>query len=453
MLNKADVDYVFTAASISNSTYVSREGGCCLLFARTKNNLDLTDRQYHEEIATDPQTQKYLGDTFMILPYKNPRAKYKYGPDTHESHFLIVTNEVDDTCRKALDESDRLPVTLVHKGTPGYMYGIDVRNQCSLPDKYIVGCEKCPLQVGPESQCILMRLQVLAEDPIDLGVEDYWEKTKYWKTSIGRFVAIGSTLTAMDAVGAPAHRKVNDHDFTRVKRNLEGRQQGAKERARYSRFGNEVCTLCAMKEACWHYGNHPRWCRGYYKDNLYDIARKIVRKVEIPFTGPQLRFLLANSGLLSKYVDRRKCYTTLRTDADGKMFFAVNPKTDPQDYLRQISNFDEAVRFLTKYRSELHELQNPRPMHAKEKAILAELSARTSSPTYYNGWRSTSYPFLYIASSPNSGRFVTTYRWGHNRGGGILPWNVVATEIPDIYANFRRFLFHDRTSHPLCSGY
>ncbi|RKY28654.1 MAG: hypothetical protein DRP83_00340 [Planctomycetota bacterium] len=449
MINKTDVEYVFTAACLSNSRYLSRGVPCCLLFARTPANIDLTDRELHREIAEDPQTQKYLGDTFMILPFINHCAKYRYGPSDHESRFLIATNEADPVCRSALNDSDRLPVTLMTNGVPEYVYGIDIRNRCSFPEKYIDGCTSCPVKVEGGGACPLMSLGALAQTPApDLDIEDYWERTQYWKTQIGRFRAIGSTLTSN--VGVPeAHRNIKEHDFTLVGANLEKRQKGASERSRYAQFQKSVCSQCSMKEPCWgEYRSAPRWCNGYYDESTLEIAKNIVKRVHVPFTGPELRFLLANSGELDKRVERRKCYGTLKVHRN-RLIFAINPKTSPLNYMREIGGFQAARRFLEKYKTTL--IEPPyRRMSTNEKAVLLELAQRNHSPIYHNGWKRTSYTLLYIESTYD-GELAATYRWrNYNRGGGLLPWKLHIRTLKDIYRNFQNFIYQERQSHELC---
>lgn len=436
---KSNVEFVFTAACIREKSHdrwrhsVSRTTQCCLLFGPRTGDLDLHNRDYHKDIAESEITRRYLGTNFIILPHAS---------NTDGSTFLIATNSVDKACRVALDYAKNLPVTLVKDGVVEYTDGLTVRDACGLPDKFVVGCEGCPSTSDLPNVCALVRLMDLPTIP-EFNVDNFVETVTYWKTSIGRFRAIGPSLTSQMAIGDGA-RPINEHSFNRVDPNYALRQKGTKERTRRQAYLKVVCPQCSMREPCLSEGVNVR-CRGYY-GALNNLAGEIIRKVYNPFTESQMRTLLHNSGLFQKYYKRHKCFATLRV-ANSELQFVLIRKTDPNGIFVATGNYKEAVSWIKKYHGDPSFPSGLSRFKKQEKAAFLELASRSGSPRYFNGWRTISYPLWYITQDSN-GDFVTTYAWAHGRA--TLPWKVRIRSLEDVYKNFQSFRYVNKVHHPLC---
>ena len=429
---------MFTAACVNERgrryyRNLSRDTDGCLLFGRRSEPLDLEDRELQKEIAESEVTRELLGDDFIIIPYRN---EVSTGWDTKKvSNVLIATTTAETICKRAIEQARGLPVTLVREGRISYQDGLEIVNACSLPHKYVVGCSECASPDPTDRVCSLVQLQGL-EVP-EFTIDDYINEVKYWRTCIGRFRAIGPSLTALKAI-EPAARAINEHDFSCVSSNMQMRSDNAKEHVRIQKFRKEMCTQCAFRKPCIH-ESKPKRCYQPYLKNLDKIAKFVIANVQVPFTEHQIQTLLLNSGKLDRYVDSYKCFATFVVE-DGVLYFALNRKTAPLDFLYKTTKYETAKKWLETY------LKYPRfpdkmpRMPRQEKAALLELASRQCSPTYYNGWRSTSYPLWYIKRDI-VGKLKTTYAWANGRA--YLPWHVTVSDLLDIYQNYQHLNFAD----------
>ena len=436
----ADVEYVFTAAGLvtgNASCYLSRGAQCCLLFGQRSEHLDLSDIEHHQEIANSDLTRKLLGDTFVILPIHNTHAKVKWGPTFEPLVALIATNEMDRACYAALSQAKNLPVTLVKDGEVLHRDGFEIFNNCGIPEKYIIGCAECQASSDIPNTCSIVKtLGSTAEVP-DLGIEDFMEEVPYWKSRIGKFVAIGPSYTDNEHIAA-GQRGIHAHSFKYVNRTIDHRKGMAIDRRRVATFRKEICSQCLIKEPCWA-ERPPRYCTHYHPETLKELSLEIVRNVQCNFTGPQLRVLLANSGPLDKRYGRYKGVFTLVNTGypDHDVKFSIQRKTRPGDALQITSNYKVALEWLNKYLVNPEILEKPKPMLATEKAVLFELLERRYSPTYNNGWRRTAYPVRYVCKKGN-GPFYVKFSWD-SAGRYELPWSLRAESLIDVYRNYRRF--------------
>lgn len=445
-----DAELVFTvAASLGErvSSYrrpLSRDSQCCLLFGKRSSPLELDNLEYHKEIANSDLTREFLGDSFSIIPIHYEHEHPRWGTGHKPLTALIATSSPDRICRLALAHTGTKPLTLVQRGVVQHLDGLDVLNKCGLPDKYIIGCHECVADTDIPNVCPIVSLLSLKDVP-EFTVDTYMESVTYWKSHIGSFVAIGPTLTSEHLI-TPAHRDILHHSFGYIAENFRDRKRGAEERSRYTRFQKEVCNQCAIKEACWYEGA-SRACPGYYAKTLKDTALEITRTVACNFSGPQLRLLLDNSGPLDRRVGRLKgAFTLVYCQSNREVKFVVNRKTDPGTRLMATNKFAEALSWINTYRERPRVRDSYAHMLAPEKATLLELLARSYSPRYYNGWRSTTYPIYYVKQKIGGG-FRMVFSWGHS-GRCELPWEVTADSLLDVFKNYRELLYASRTDPP-----
>jgi len=435
-----DIDYVFTAACLVAGTdlrYLSRGAQCCLLFGKRRSHLDLGNLEYHKEIANADLTRHFLGDSFAIIPIHYEHQKPRWGDTKEPLIGLIATNEPDATCRGAIGQAKTLPVTVVQKGHVTHREGLEVFNACELPEKYVVGCGGCRTGTETHNTCPVVKLENLEEIP-EFEIDTYSEDVTYWKSRIGRFVAVGPSYTSADYI-TPAHRTIVQHSFKYVSSTISDRRNTAQEMGRRAQFRREICSQCLMKEPCWYEGA-PKHCTKYYPQTLREISLEIVKNTPCKFTGPQLRVLLANSGPMDKRFNRYKGHFTLKYpskylgDSEG-VKFVINQKTDPGHTLAGTDNYKTALSWLHDYGDAPWVPEKARHMGAHEKAVLFELLQRNQSPTRNNGWRQTTYPVNFVAKR-GSGPYYVEYSWGPS-GRYVLPWPLRAENLFDVYKNYK----------------
>jgi hypothetical protein len=258
--------------------------------------------------------------------------------DRKLSRMLIATAFLGTECKTALEDAEINDIfTVVRDGKAQHLKKAEITHNCSNPEYWVLGCEECNDQGDIKKPCAFVQLEHIPDRPL-FDIDYYRENVRYWKTQIGRFAAIGSTLTT-EGVAVGAARKVIDHDFRSVNSKIEDREKATQTRRDKVYMHENVCPTCTVKEACWKYGEGPASCNLTVTKPYKVVAQKIVdSNVSVPFTTKQLYTLLENSGELKKRINRFICYATLQLTGK-KVVFVIrsrNPRGDSKPTRRCI---------------------------------------------------------------------------------------------------------------------
>lgn len=450
MLNYREIPFMFTYAV---ATKRWRDTSPALIFACTDKaqQEEFEDVVTVYELAKHPLVKSIMGNTYFVrfISKSNDTPKWIFHLDIQQ----VLTG---------IDARDHTKILLKIKDKSlGEISTKQILAECYLPQKYSMSCNECitkvhtPEQAASKHNCILKQMIPFAGTHYDrnpvinngIYVKDLAEDfgLKHGKTKINEFVYISPVMTGRPGI-LQKIRPIEDHFFDRVQEAANCRAGAQRERKRYSDFRKEVCSTCGVHKTCENNfdDRSRRFCKGPYPKNQKEIIQKIVQNTRNPFTVPQLRYLLANSGILPKRYNRFIVAATL-TMYNNQLCFAIRRKTKPHAYdnILYTSDFREARTLIQKYGNDFNG-KNIAPLTQERLAILYEAANRDYSPTYRNNWRTTSYPVLYIESDGKSFRVNYSYH-----GRGLCWFDMELNSIQDIYLNFECFTFLSKEYHSL----
>ena len=426
-------DKVFTYAG-------SREGGAADLLFHTLPHYDVArvTPEVIEEIMKDPQVAEVLGSEFAVIPTND---------------YILISSGVSEILVNLLTYPKYSDTYIGVHSEKRFISAVtkvqDTYSTCSLPEKYVLGCAEC-MHIQTTYNCAFKNLILCTKtEPDYLSPEELREKWKLNKTTIAGYTLISPSLTSRRAVTSYC-RDAKFHDFSYVNGNSAIRSNALRERGRIAHFKQETCALCFVKDECWEEaikrngsnGWKLRSCRGNYPESQYNTAREIRKGIRIPFTDKELTYLLANSGRLTRRIDRKKWWATLMLNSADNLVFVLRRITRPYEHTQRIvKNFKEAQQIIQTYKSYEY-TPEPYKLTTAEKATLIELLTHDYSPIRGN-WHKTPYPTLGVQFRPESREFVAYYRDLH--GHRTLPWEARVTNLKSIYALFGTFQFADKT--------
>jgi len=412
-------------ARIDNSDYDNHPA--LLLF---ENKLPF--KEWHR-IAEDPLAAKILQYPYMM--YRSNHNGYIVATADIEKGFLESFMEGSPPHNVVVQGPDTIP----------HFDGPEVFLQCVHPHKHIIQCAECIAKVPiGDATCDAKAFIVCREESpeVPLDMEETRDLLVNRRTKIGPFTMISPVLTADKAV-ASSYRPIRYHNFEHVEENSELRKLAYKERQRFKLFKQQACPVCMVKAECGYldYGTGNwarRGCSGHYEGTEHAVARRILKQVDIPYTGKQLMFLLRNAGALHKRYNRCNYVLTFKIQhLKGKytLVHGLNRTTRPGEFTR-IPTFKESVAFIENYR-DTPPLQTTQTLSTIQKAALVELVYQDYSPTRQAGWRNTSYPTL-DTSYTGFNKLVQRYSYG---GRETLPWTVVINSLKEFYSHFTTLTF------------
>jgi len=459
MLDYANTPLMFTYATSSNrwSTYQSP----AIIFAcmDASQHKEFKDISTVYKLAEHPLVKKIMGDTYFVRFTSYTKKQYSnLSEDIPKWIFhLDIQNVLEN-----MDAGNHEKICLkLEDKDIGSVSTKQIFDECYLPQKYSMSCKECttanhtPEQADSEHNCILKQMisyskSNMYNNPVinngispDSLAEDF--ELKHGITKIDDFVYISPAMTG----GAGVHQRVRgitEHFFTAIQEAADCRAEAQQERKRYVAFQKEVCTDCGVQKTCGTtFGDGTRRsCRGAYPKDQKEIVSKINDGVINPFTAFQLRYLLANSGTLSKRYNR--CIvTTALIMRDNTLHFTLRRNTQPGAHndINLFSDFKKAHEFILKHGNDMNG-KYIAPLTPERLAILYEATSHVYSPTYVGTWHSTSYPVLYIEPYLQGFRINYSYH-----GRGACGFNMTLNSIQDIYSNFGHFTYLEKDPHVL----
>jgi hypothetical protein len=453
---------MFTYATSSTSVYNSP----ALIFACLHEPLweEFIDKKTAFKLSEHPLIKDIMGNNYFVSLVQNATNTW---PHIDEDIPKWVFHLNLRTILTAMDKGEHEKILLKTGDDPlGTLSTKQILDQCFLPHKYIQSCVECatssctPEQAASEYNCVLKQLAQHISPGykrhtavISSGVssENLAEEfnLKHRKTKINDFVYISPAMTGIHQIPTKV-REVSQHFFSEIQKSANCRLEAQQERKRYSDFQKEVCPTCGVYKTCENNFNDRsrRFCKGPYPKDQKEIVQHIVRNTRNPFTIPQLRYLLANSGTLPKRYNRFLVSATLSMH-QKQLVFAIrrNTKPDFRNDLIVTSDFQEARTLIQKYGNDLTG-KYIEPLTQERLAILYEAVSRDYSPTYRGSWRTTSYPVLYIKSDNSNFRIIYSYN-----GRRECWFGMELKSIQDIYLNFECFTFLSKKSHDLRKNY
>lgn len=415
-----------------------------LLFTSFVEGDDVTSEDVMRDIAQDPKFHEIMEGGAVLIPL-----------DHGSSPVLLATTDVDSYATDLLETAEKDSVVTVFDPVSGVktLNLYDTYYACSLPHKHILGCPGCARQSFPKSkECAVKKLSARYYDSNESWApEDVVESYKSRKTRIADFTYISPRLTA-DEHFAKALRPIQHHDFEYVDERSESVRKGLKERGRLRKFKDQECLSCMAQGACHGIRNQAtgrmlrratvsehqvRGCAGRYASSEKEAAKEILSRVEIPFTLPQMKFLLQHSGpmhvtspqgLRVKRFERRIQYLTFRMDWRTLKFGACSRTAGA---FTPFKDFKEAKSVIEELNLVTNRQQVPNLTEVL-RARIVELAALDYSPTYRGPWRSTSYPALAVEPM---GYCVDTLQLSFIQGTKrtVLPWSLKCNHLREIY--------------------
>ena len=459
MFDYSQIPLMFTYATSSTS---GQSRSPALIFACMDKSLqeEFTNITTPLKLAEHPVVKTIMGDTYFVEFISDTRKRWSsISESVPKWCFHLNYKQVLSSMDKGNYEEVLLKINEEPLGTVTLKQIID---SCYLPHKYTMPCTECATdsctdeQAASEHNCDIKQMiqQLIRKNghwPTALSAEvDTKElaedfKLKHGKTQIDDFVYISPAMTGGPGIHARV-RGISEHFFTQIQDAADCRSGAQIERKRFKDFKEKVCTTCGVHETCDQSSTEyqQRSCRGPYPKDQKDMVRTITQGTTNPFTIPQTRYLLANSGLLTKRYKRCIVYATLSTNPHG-ICFAIRRKTKPwsRDDVEIFTNFKEAQQFIKKYGDD-YPGDDVLPFTRERIAILYETLIRNYSPTYRGNWRSTSYPVLYV--EPYFSGFQVNYSY---HGKGSCGFTMKLTSIQDIYENFGCYLYLEKEQHNL----
>jgi len=322
------------------------------------------------KLAEHPLVKKIMGDTYFVK-FKS-YTKKQYSSQSEDIPKWIFHLDIQNVLEN-MDAGNHENICLkLENKDIGSVSTKQIFDECYLPQKYSMSCKECiaanhtPEQAASEHNCILKQMVPYAKSNyvrstvLNNGVstenlvEDFG--FKHGITKIDDFVYVSPAMTG----GAGVHQRVRgitEHFFSAIQEAADCRAEAQQERKRYVAFQKEVCTDCGVKDTCSiNFGDGTRRsCRGPYPKDQKEMVSKIIDGVINPFTAFQLRYLLANSGTLSKRYNR--CIvTTALIMRDTTLHFALRRNTRPWAHSDMIlfSDFKEAHEFILKHGNDMN---------------------------------------------------------------------------------------------------
>lgn len=419
----------------------------CLLFFHKTEGSFTEDEIY--ALASDPLCQQLMGDTLLASV-------------VHESEGESLLLSREFLTKAIVPMSAAAPNDTVTMVTPGN--GVQMVNLqkvyygCTLPQRAIVGCKTCA-DSETKQNCILKeqwRRVVTADEYDDFTAEDAIDALTNRKSTIAGFTYVSPKLTQTKAFTS-TYRTYSDHDFSMVEENSDTIKRGLQERSRKQRFIKEACSTCLVREACdsWSTPTDVKYCKGPYIETEAEAHKAIVKNSKIPFTNKQLLFLALNSGELGKRYNRCISWATFMYDYNRGLHFGIRRKNTGH-ILAQLT-FEEAEKVIRTYNSYVYEIQDHKPLSMQQKAVLLELAGRDWSPNFRSGWHRTQYQALGIVYSPHGKKWILNFKFNSSSGyyrpyGMLLPWEVQASTLADVYQHYGNLETLSKESHHLSRG-
>lgn len=450
-------EYMFTYAKLVISKTRHTVGAGSLVFGTSLPDSEcLLDPEMYMDIAGSTYVEESLGFPFVIMPVKVPYRLSRYGAGTDSKHVLVATNTFSTLLAIQLENTVKTsPLWVVHSPERiEKLTGLSAYTRCQYMHKLVKGCSACFLDLASDRNiraCPLIEVQLANAEPTP-DLDEFKGHTDYWKTKIGRFVAVSPVLTVppyLQRVGIESARPANEHSFADVPKNFEQRSNASTRAHRTKKFAAEVCPQCAVFRSC----DNVKWCSGPYGKTEEELQRKVLDRCGSSgyktFTDHQLLYLLQNSGDCDRRLDSFKIYGTLKL-SDG-ITYALRRSSAQRgpETVMQTQNFKEAKRWIKKYYSTVTETPPRARLNPHTKAVLFELLNHDYSPTHGGGWHKTSYATQGIhAYGYNTLRVDYHVRWGDGR----LHWSLDAENLVQLYACYGRFLTIQNEPHPLGRG-
>ncbi len=457
MPDYSNIKHMFTYAS-SDLRY-GRGTSPALIFAC----LDPHDEKFSSietpmTLSRHPLVREVMGDVYFVKYFDGNEGELWH--HNREVRRWVFTLEMKDVLQ-SMDDGNYDAVLIKMEGKQlGAVTPKGIVDSCYLPHKYTKMCLECATSTVSEKHlqsphnCFLknsMRryasghiLSTCIPSSVDLGDLREDMELVNRETTIDQFTYISPALTegGVPDMVRPAH----NHDFTNVQEVSDQRAEAQHERRRYVRFQAEVCTTCCVQKSCERYEHEHtrRWCSGPYPTDRVEVIDSILDQAMIPFSNPQLRYLLANSGIFPRRYNRRIIAGTFEI-MDNTLVFAIRHKTSPWPHndAAVFENIRDARKFIKKYGHD-HAPRHVPDMTRECRAILCEAASHYSSPRNNYHWRSVSYPLLYIAPWGAGIKLQYSYH-----GKGLAGFGMTLDRLEQVYDNFQMFRFCDHLNHDL----
>ena len=416
---------------------------CLLLFHKTEGSF--TEDEIHK-ITSDPLCQKLMGDTLMASVVHETEGESLLLSREFFTKAIapMPTAAPNDTITMVTPENGVQQVNLQK-----VYYG------CTLPQRAIVGCKACA-DSSTKQSCILKeqwRKIITTGEYDDFTAEDAIGALTNRKSTIAGFTYVSPKLTQMKAFTS-TYRTYGDHDFSMVKENSDIIKRGLQERSRKQRFIQEACSTCLVRETCnrWNTPTDVKYCKGPYIETEAEAHKAIVKNAKIPFTNKQLLFLALNSGELGKRYNRCISWATFLYDYNRGLTFGIRRKNTGEILARL--TFKEAEEVIRKHKSAVFEIRDHKPLALQQKAVLIELASRDYSPNFRSGWHRTQYQALGLEYNPYRKAWTLHFKFNSASGyyrpyGMLLPWDVKADTLADVYQHYGNLETLTKQSHPL----
>ena len=463
MVDYSKISYMFTYATSSTSGQ-PRSPALIFTCMEESQQEEFTDTATPMKLAEHPLVKSIMGDTYFVEFISHTKKQWSALQGAVPKWVFHLNFR---RILAGMDEKKYEEILLKMEDKPlGTGTLKQIMDSCYLPHKYVMSCTDCATSSYSKEQevsdhdCIIKQIvQRTApkgyrwNSSIDNGVnteelaEDF--ELKNGKTQINDFVYISPAMTGGAGIHARV-RGISKHFFTEIQGAADCRSEAQVERKRFKDFREKVCITCGVHKTCEQYSHEysQRTCEGPYPKDQKEMVRTIIQGVKNPFTVPQIRYLLANSGLFYKRYKRCIVYGTLSTDPQG-ICFAIRRKTCPwaRNDMKIFTNFKEAQQFIKEYGSDSQD-KYITPLTKELLATLYEAVYYNYSPTYTGRWRSTSYPVLYI--EPYLSGFRVNYSY---HGKGTCGFTMKLNSIQDIYENFGYYRFLEKVQHSLRKHY
>lgn len=364
---------------------------------------------FSDEDLTDEDEETLLGDPLFDTFFPEIRyGAYLFGDFSITDDPALLYNNIEED----------VEISSVINGEYRLLQLKDIREACSLPQKYILGCSACMDEETAYNidYCEARRLRERRYKTLPQELIDEVYSWKHLKKKIGDFTFV-SPSSVQDKVFASRIIGLQDIDFSAPEGHRERRREASATQEKGREFKKEHCSICLMSSAC----GQGQWC-----DRRYDKAESayyadISDRATIPFTDKQMRVLLYNSGPIGRY-NRRDSYLTFRY-LNGALEFVVG---GIHRGCEKALTYREALKLL-KERGDLYDPPKFK-VTQKLKALLVATTSIQENRGPSHGWGHGRFPVRFTKYQAGPETFTQYYYRGHRMHEGLS-----VTNLQDIY--------------------
>ena len=364
---------------------------------------------FSDEDLTDEAEEELLRNPLFDMFFPEIRyGAYLFG------NFSIT----DDPALLYNNMEENVEISSIINGEYRLLQLKDIREACSLPQKYILGCTACMDEETEYSidYCEARRLRERRYKTLPQELIDEVYGWKHLKKKIGDFTFV-SPSSVQDRVFASRIIGLRDIDFSAPEGHRERRREAAATQEKGREFKKEHCSICLMSSAC----GQGQWCDRRYDKSESAYYTDIVDRATIPFTDKQLRVLLYNSGPIGRY-NRRDSYLTFRY-LNSVLEFVVG---DIHHGREKNLTYREALKLL-KERGDLCEPPKFK-ITQKLKALLVATTSIQENRGPSHEWGSRSHPVRFTKYAMGPETFTQYYYRNHRMQEGLS-----VKDLQDVY--------------------